>query len=603
MRPPQDSVNVATDTRSVYIEFSEYIERSTLTRALSITPQFEQRLRFDWSGEGVEIELPTSLRDSTTYLFSFDTNLTDAHGVTLDAPITVAFSTGPRINQGEIRGRVVRPGEGTPVPKIAIFAYALPASAAASLDSLPEQPAYRTQTSEDGTFSFSYMRERPYYVVAVQDNNRNRRPDPGESYAVPPRPAISADTTDAAVPVPWLLTKADTLRPRVQRAQSLSRERLRLSFSEPIRLAVRRPSAWALRDSIADAPVSVRTVYQPAERNNAVILRTAPMDSTRHVLPLPDSLVTDTLGQPLVPDTARFRAVPRPDTTQTRFQAFLPDDRAPDSTGAFPLLPGDQPGVRFNQAPDTSVLRRVLGLQDTTGQPQSFTWTTDEGRLYRLQSASPLSPGQLAEVTVNADAIAGPDTTYQRRFRRVSDRALGALEGRATFSQVSRRDSVASSGRPAERPAGPSARRPPQSPSGPTAPPSVPDSRAPASARDTTAQGPIVVEMIPTESQIALDPRQQTIEPDSTFVFRELPEGSFRFRAYQDRNENGRWDGGFIEPYRPAEAVTWSEQTTDSRPRWTNVISAPLRLPLLSPPDDSVSPPTPDTTATDSLNR
>ncbi len=623
-RPQRDSVNVDTDTRSVYVEFSEYVERSTLTQSLSVTPRFDERLRFNWSGRGVTIELPSSLRDSTTYLFSFDTNLRDAHGVSLDAPITVAFATGPRINQGEIQGRVVRPAEGTPQPTVDVFAYDLPSGSSVPPDSLPERPAYRTQTGEDGTFSFSYMREQPYYVVAVRDNNRNRHPDPGEPFAVPPRPTLMADTVRTAVPVPWLLTRADTLRPRFRTVQPLSRQRLRLTFSEPIRLSDRRSNAWPLRDSVADAPVTVETVHRPDGRANAVVLRTAPMDSTRHVLPLSDSLVTDTLGQALRPDTARFRAATRSDTTQTRFQAFLPEARAPDSTGAIPLLPGDRPGVRFNQALDSTMLRRVLALRDTT---QSPTWTTDDGRTYRLQPDSLLLPDSLVEMTVNLSPIAGPDTTYSRQFRRVTDRALGALEGEVTFSPVTRQDSgdrAFSSSRPPTATRS-SSQRPSQSrPDSAARAPMPPDSIAQDSlaqdsvaresvVQDSTAQdsvtqnsasrGPIVVEIIPTESEISLDPRQQTIVPESTFVFRDLPEGTFRFRAFEDRNQNGRWDGGLIEPYTPAETVTWSEETTDSRPRWTNVISAPLRLPILAPPGTSRPAPTPDTTAADSLNR
>jgi hypothetical protein len=109
--------------------------------------------------------------------------------------------------------------------------------------------------------------------------------------------------------------------------------------------------------------------------------------------------------------------------------------------------------------------------------------------------------------------------------------------------------------------------------------------------------GPIVVELIPTESTIPLDRRTLTTAPDSTFVFRELPEGTFRFRAYLDRNRNGRWDGGRIRSYVPAEPVTWSGETVDSRPRWTNVLPAPLRIPLLRPaPLPPLSPPATDTT-------
>lgn len=579
-RPVRDTVNVSTDTRTVTLTFSEYVERSTLPQALSITPQFDQRIRFDWSGRSVEVELPSQLRDSTTYLFTIDTNLSDAHGVSLDNPITVAFATGPRINQGQIQGRVVKPKQGTPQPQVDVYAYALAPGATTPPTPLPERPAYRTQTGEDGTFTFEYLREQRYYVVALTDNNRNRRPDPAEPFAVPPRLALQADSSTSAVPVPWLLTRADTLAPRLQRVQPLSRQRLRLSFSEPVRLGTRRPGAWPLRDSTSGAPVPVRAVYRSPDRANAVILRTDTMETRRHALPLTSALVTDTLGQALVPDTARFQAVEQPDTTQTRFQGFVPERGAPDSADIYSLLPPQQPGVRFNQAPDSATLQRVLALADTTGRSRSYTLETDDGRTYRFRADPPLQPGGVVDLTVDLRPIAEADTTYERRFRRVTSRALGALEGRALLADTLRAGAAPVTVR--RLPTSIRERR------ADTLDVALPDTGRVDSVltarRDSLYRaGPIVVELIPTESSIPLDPRSLTVPPESTFVFRELPEGTFRFRAFLDRNRNGRWDGGRIHNYVPAEPVTWSTETVDARPRWTNVIPAPLRIPLMPP--------------------
>ncbi len=606
-RPVRDTINVPTDTRSVYLGFSEYVERSSLPQALSVTPQFDQRLRFDWSGRGVRIELPESLRDSTTYLFSLDTNLRDARGVALEEPITVAFSTGPRINQGQIQGRVVKPKEGQPQSRVDVFAYAVPDTGAAPPTPLPEQPAYRTQTSEEGTFTFEYLREQRYYVVALRDNNRNRRPDPPEPFAVPPRPTLMADSSQSNVPVPWLLTKVDTLAPRFQREQPLSRRRLRLSFSEPIRIGTRRPDAWRLRDSVANAQVPVRAVFRPPERANALVLRTDSMSEARHTLRLTPDLVTDTLGQELVPDTARFQAVPQPDTTRTRFRAFVPEESSPDSTEAHLLLPDQQPGVRFNQAPDSTTLRRVLSLQDTTGRVRPYTFDTDNGRTYRFQPDSALQAGEFVDVAVDLGPIGGPDTTYERRFRRVTNRVLGALEGRALLADTTRVDASADTAEAQGRPRPRSQRQQTDSLAAEStvmAEAGRPDS-ALVAWRDSLARADsIVVELIPTESTIPLDPRTLTTLPESTFVFRELPKGTFRFRAFLDRNQNGRWDGGRIQPYVPAEPLVWGESTVDSRPRWTKVLPAPLRIPILRP--DTLAqprPPFPDTTSADSTSR
>jgi hypothetical protein len=584
-RPVRDTVNVPTDTRSVTLEFSEYVERNTLPRALSITPQFDGRLRFSWSGQGVTIELPSALRDSTTYIFSLSTDLSDAHGVSLDRPLTVAFSTGPRINQGQIRGRVVGPRRGEGRAQVDVFAYGLGTGEAAPPTPLPDQPAYRTQTGEDGRFSFDYLREEDYYVVALRDNNRNRRPDPVEPFAVPPRGALPADEDSTEIPVPWLLTRADTTGPQFQQVTPLSRRRVRLSFDEPVRPGARRSADWALRDSVADAPVEVRSVYTPPGRATALIVRTAPMDSTRHTLPLTPDLVVDTLGQGVQPDTARFRAAGRADTTRTRFRSFVPEDLPADSLGTRSLLPTVQPGVRFNQVPDSSTLRSVLAVRDTTGEARSYDVDFDEGRTLRLRFRPPLRPGEIAEIAVTPPA--GPDTTYRRRFRRVTNQILGALEGRAILTDTTYETVLPVRARP-----GPLDTRAERD--------SLQADTTDRAEGDSLASGPIVVEIEATESTIPVEPRRQRVPPGSTFVFETLPEGSFRFRAFQDRNGNGRWDGGRIQPFVPAEPITWSESTTDSRPRWTNVLPAALRVPVLRLVETDAPPP--DSAAIDSVS-
>jgi uncharacterized protein (DUF2141 family) len=572
-QPARDSVNVSTSIQSVSIEFSEYIERTSLTQALTVTPPVDGRLRYDWDGRSVDIELPTALRDSTTYILTLDGDLRDARGVSLNDPLTVAFSTGPRIDQGELKGRVVAPQRAQPQARVDIYAYRPPSDSAAAPTPLPERPAYRTQTGKDGTFALDYLREGRYYVLALRDNNRNRRPDPGERVAVPPRPALVADSGRAPVPVPWLLTAVDTLAPTLQRAQAESRQRIRLRFSEPIRRASPTPNDWALRDSTADAPVPVRAVYRPADRANTVVLRTDAMAPTRHVLPLRAGLVTDTLGQPLVPDTARFTAVDRPDTTQTRFRAFLPRGGTADSAGIHFLLPDVRPGVAFNQAPDSSTLRAVLSVQDTTGTARPYRLSSDDGRTYRVRLQPPLGPDMPVDLRVDGRALTGRDTTYQRRVQRISASRLGALEGRAVVAD--------------------------------TAHPAVP-----TTARDARENGrpdSVVVELQPAGANSRVEPRRQVVAPGSTFVFRKLPEGRFRFRAFVDRNGNGRWDGGTLRPFRRAEPITWSEQAAELRPRWTSVLPAALRIPILTAPPASVpasegpaaSPAAADTTATD----
>ncbi len=603
-QPVRDTVNVPTNTEALRIEFSEYIERSSLPEALSVTPTFEQRPQFSWSGRSVEIEFPSPLRDSTTYIFSLDATLSDAHGVSLESPLTVAFSTGSKINRGQIKGEVVGASTGASRQRVDVYAYALSPDAVVRPRPLPDRPSYRTQTGEDGTFGFDYMREGRYYVVALRDNNRNRQPDAGEPFAVPPRLALRADSGAAAVPVPWLLARSDTTAPRLQQVRPVSRRRFRVNFDEPVRLQTRAPEAWAPQDSVRGTRVEVQSVYAVPNRASAVVVRTAPMRDARYRLPLARGVVADTLGQPLVPDTARFQAATRADTTRTRVRGFLPAVPTAvgrDSTGAHPLLPGVQPGVRFNQAPDSAQLRRGISARDTTGESRAFSLATKDGTAYRLQFDSPLAPGRYVDVMVAGEAFARADTTYQRRFRRVTNRVLGALAGRVRVADTVREGAL-------------SGDRPPGDTTALLLPPSLTDrdeadtlavppfdssAAPPDSRRDRVDSlfygGPVAIGLTIDESSLPVEPRRLTTPPGSTFAFEELPDGQYRFRAYLDRNENGQWDAGQIQPYVPAEPVTWLREPVEARPRWTTELPSPLRIPVLAPVPRGRDQPAPDT--------
>jgi hypothetical protein len=600
-RPARDTVNVPTDTEALRIEFSEYVERSSLPQALSVTPAFEQRLQFDWSGRAVEIEFPASLRDSTTYIFTIDTNLRDARSVSLENPITVAFSTGPRINRGRIEGRVVGGYRGRPKERVDVYAYLLLPGEVGPRP-LPDRPSYRTQTGEEGRFAFDYMREARYYVVALRDNNRNREPDPGESFAVPPRLVLRADSGAAPMPMPWLLAQNDTTAPRLQQGRSVSRQRVRLGFSEPVRLQTRAPGAWAPRDSATGTRIEVEGVHMAPNRDNAVVVRTVPMEEVPHFLPLERGVVTDTVGQPLVADTARFRAATRADTVRTRFRGFLPADLRRDSTGARPLLPGMQPGVRFNQALDSTQMQEGVRVRDTTGAPRPASLSTDDGLRYRIQFESPLAPGQYVDVTVPGDVFARADTTYQRRFRRVTRRVLGELAGRVRVADTTR-DAAVSPDRARgdttalRLPAALTGRAEADTLAVPPPETAATELGGPRARLDSLFYGgAVAIELTAVESSIPVAPRRLTTSPGSTFVFNQLPDGQYRFRAYLDRNENGRWDVGQIQPYRPAEPVTWVGEPVEARPRWTTELPAPLRLPVLAPVPRPRHAPPPDTT-------
>lgn len=532
--PEAREVNVDTDTRSVEITFSEYVDQGSLQEALSVTPEFEQPLEFSWSGRRVEIRFPESLRENTTYILTFDTELADERGVNLEEPITLAFSTGPVINEGRLAGRVVSAERGEEVGGIDVYAYAVPDSSAP--DPLPERPAYRTQTDTEGHFEFEYLNEQPYFVIALRDRNRNRQPDPEETYAVPPRPALAADTAAVEDTLRWVTGAHDTIPPEVVRVQPRSQSRFALRFDEPVRLTTPAPDDWTLRDSLADAPRAVEAVYQRTGNWEEVLVRTEALRAEPHLLRPPSGAVADTSGNEFQSTNLSFTPPETSDTLQTRFQGFVPEGLVADSAGARFLLPGLLPGVRFNQPVDSTQLHQLVTMEGPEGSPRAFAAQTSDGTTYRLQPSTPLRPAETVRVTVDGQPFGRPDTVFARTFRRVSNDQLGELSGTV--------------------------------------------------AADTT--GPFVVELyaadraaaLPEENGFGTLPLRSTRAGENgDFLFAELPEGTYRFRAFLDRDGDGQWDPGQIVPYRPAEPITWSTRELRVRPRWETALEDPLRIP------------------------
>lgn len=511
--PAAEAVNVSTGT--LRITFSEYVDEASFTEAFTVTPAFSTRPQFVWGRRSVEVRFPEPLRENTTYVVTLDTRLRDLHGVALPAPITVAFSTGPTISRGVIAGQVVGPESGQPAPGVDVLAYAVTDSAAPA--TLPERPDYRTQTDQDGAFRFDYLTEQPYYVAALSDQNRNRRPDANEAFAPPPVPAIRADTTPVDLGLPWILTRVDTTRPEPLRIQSLSSRRHILHASESILLLDRDPAGWELTDSSTGRSIPIEEIYRLTADLRSVHFTTPPLTQTVHGIradALADSSGNLISGRPI-----GFTPASAEDTLQIRFLQFLPEQSAA-------LAESIDPGLRFNAPPPADLLNTAVTVQDSTGTPFAFDARTHDGTDYFLMLDPPLQAGDVAVVRVDAGRLAGPDSVFSRTYTRVPYEATGEISGVVL-----------------------------------------------------PAHPPAVVEAIPVEVIAAVEPSRAIADSSGAFIFRNLPEGTYRLRAFADRDGDGMWDGGLLVPYTPPEAITWRNEPTRVRARWETSLPDTLRIP------------------------
>jgi len=173
--PETGTANVTADAR-IRIEFSEPIDRSTVEKAVFISPQPNPPPEIKAKRDAIEITPKVDWSENTTYVITLGTDLKDAHNVNLEQSTTIAFATGPTVDSGSISGTVYKDGKETRGVSIALFTRD-PGQLDMPVDSVP--PDYQTQSGEGGAFVFEYLPPKPFYLVAFKDRNRNRRIDFG----------------------------------------------------------------------------------------------------------------------------------------------------------------------------------------------------------------------------------------------------------------------------------------------------------------------------------------------------------------------------------------------------------------------------------------
>ncbi len=504
--PPHESVEVSP--KELRLNFSEYVNEASFSRALSIVPPPPGRLQFRWRKRSVTVRLSEPLQDSTTYVVTLNDEFRDWHGVRLTKPLSFAFSTGSVIDQGRLRGRIIDRSQGQPVPGILVLAYNTPWRGS-------ENPSYQTQTDPEGQFEFNYVRELDFFLVALRDLNRNLKPDHGEWFAVPPIPRVRAIPDTNQQILEWIYTKVDTLGPSIERVRATTNQLIEIRFSEGVSLSSLKEESWMLSDSLTNTPTMVRSIYQLESNPRVVYLVSDPLSEQAYRL-IPDISVQDSTGNPVNPDPAFFVGSSRTITIEPQFLRFQTDN----SDGPYQLAPWEMPQLVFDQPVSRQLLGNRLSVEDSSGANVSFDLQSSNGTTYRIMSLD--DPAQVYKI-----AVKQKDSTYVRLFERLGSRSLGSVSGMT----IPGGDSVL--------------------------------------VVLTGADGKII----------------STQSPDSvgSFLFENLPEKSYRIRAFIDRNRNGTWDGGLIYPYEPAEPITWFSESITIRPRWDTALSEPLVVGSLSP--------------------
>ncbi|MBI4810869.1 MAG: Ig-like domain-containing protein [Ignavibacteriales bacterium] len=495
--------------------FSKYVSRRTLQESFFISPPLDE-FTFEWDGKDVEIFFSDSLRNSTTYIITIGTDVTDTRNNRLAMSFSLPFSTGDKIDSASIAGAVIdEKPEG-----VMIFAYPIEAHSLDTLNPIQTKPTYLTQTGKDGSFLLPYLAFGTYRVIAIRDQYKNLLYDPQiDEYGVytsdielnPSKP----DRTD----LQFRLTSEDTARPFLSSARSLDKIHVLMRFSESIDISSLTIDSITILDTLSGDQLNVMDASFVEKSRKEVQLVTDHQEIGR-TYRVKVVGCRDIFGNqiPTQLNIAEFIAGITPDTSLPKFDIL----NVRNNSANVPI--DDSIHILFDEAVKKEPFEEGFRLQDSSKANIKgvFQWLSS-AEVYFIPNFQ-LSLGMSYTLNISLDSVidyAGnrfTDTTFTLKFQTIEEKLLSGLSG--TVSD----DIQAGSGR-----------------------------------IDIVAKN-----VVKKES----DSYMQRIDGPGNFKFKYLVEGKYVLTAFRDTDSNGVYSYGKPFPYVPSERFIIYPDTLKLRARW-----------------------------------
>lgn len=229
--PGDGALNVGAGNQ-IILTFSERLVEPGKGKGIFISPRPTVPPQVEWKSETIRISLAEPFEPNQTYVVTVSTEVADLRRNRVDSAIMVAFSTGDILDSGMVAGQIMTeantPAIGWPVGLYDNLAFP------DELGSDSMFPAYLTTTNKDGRFSFKYLAEGQFRLLAFTDKNRDELFNPNvDEFALPDR-KIRVGHRLGLDQLLMTATKYDSLTPNLLSAVSTSDGLVRLRLSRPI---------------------------------------------------------------------------------------------------------------------------------------------------------------------------------------------------------------------------------------------------------------------------------------------------------------------------------------------------------------------------------
>ncbi|MFO7891185.1 MAG: Ig-like domain-containing protein [bacterium] len=523
-KTPPRIIKTIPDTNSTFVDpnirvevvFNEWLNSRTVEDAVFISPYVGDDVKIKTGGKKIIISFPQPLKKEFTYVITFGTNIKDTHNNGLEKSFTLAFSTGGRLDKGEIKGKVY--GEKN-AKGINVWAYLL--SGANEVNPSVSEPDYIIQCEEGGDFHLTHISLGEYRLFAIEDRIADRLYSKGED-------RIGLTYSDVFIPfeephiadsIFFRMFLQDTLRPALTRAVSVNKYLVQLLFDQPIRF-----DKQTYQDNVAIYPVqdslntlTIKNYFVDPNDNRSIQVLTEPLSEGEYIARVKG--IVSISGNPIDPEfnTVEFNAAPEEDTKNPEIIRFIP------SPGQKDVFSDQDIRLVFNEAIDTTVFNQGFSLIDTlTGSISGvFKWINPAEvsfipekdfkslRVYKVK----LSGKWIKDRSGNSMT----DTLYH--FKTINKDTLSGISGTIIDP-------------------------------------------------DTLGQGDVYVNLNHIENEEIY--YQQKTNSTGNFKFSKILPGQYTISCFSDKDSSGNYSYGNPYPFRAAERFIVYSDTVLAKPRWPN---------------------------------
>ncbi len=502
--PLNETVNFSGDR--ITAEFSEYIEKSSVRNSIFISPDIE-KLKLEWSGKSLEIIFLDSLKPNTTYTVTFGTDIKDLNEKNkMSEAFTLVFSTGAKIDRGTISGSVFdRNPEG-----VMIFAYKLADSL--RVNPAEQKPDYTTQCGKNGFYLLSGLAASRYELFAVRDENSDKLFSPGEQIGFTSVDVILQNDSAKLGNVNFMLASIDTTKPKLTEITMTDKNHFLLEYSESIDSARLESEEFSIIDSTENKAFPVKYVYKGKTRRGKILLSFSATLNKEHDLFLACGKVYDKAGNASDKSIRKIYYNEKPDTLAPKFLGIKPaygEEKLNFMEPAFSLLFDD--GI--------TLTRQALDFIGEKNDTIDFAIRKINDAEFEILPKRKLKSNSSYAVKIDFSSLADAagnslDTVFSALISTYDEIDLVSVEG---------------------------------------------------NVKSPDNENAVFVRLDNLKNALRLKTKATQ---NGNFKFEFVPPGNYYVWAFEDKNKNGEYDFGSLNPLKRSEKFAFRGDTLKIRPRW-----------------------------------